>query len=182
MQSINLKYWWTFFLRGCIAVMFGFIAFFLIPILELGTMIPFFGGFILIQGVLAFIAYLMINKNKQSLPVLVESVLGISVGTFLVLLNDFNEALLIVSFITWGISAGICKVIRAAFLYRNQKFYVLLGINGLLSILLNLMIYVQAAVTITPLTGILSIYFVVYGTLLIIFGVRLKTSREDCFV
>jgi uncharacterized membrane protein HdeD (DUF308 family) len=178
MQNRNLKGWWAFFLRGCIAIMFGFIAFFLMPIMELGIMVPFFGIFIIIQGLLALVAYIVIEKNLQSLPILAESGLGISAGTFLIFLDDVNKTLFIASFVAWGISAGLCKVIRAALVYKNQKFYLLHGINGLLSIVLSSMIYIQAPGARAPLSGLMSIYFVVYGTLLIIFSIRLRASRD----
>ena len=142
MQLAHSKYWWTYATRGVLAVAFGLFALLLWPILELGPMGSFFGIFIFIQGALTLIAYLKIKKNSQSLPVLMESVLGISIGTFLVLLTDFTHALFIVSFITWGIGIGICKVIRAVFLYKGQRFFLLLGINGLVSIVFNLMIYI----------------------------------------
>ena len=117
-------------------------------------------------------------KSSQSLPVLLESVLGIAIGTFLVLLTDFTRTLFIISFITWGIGIGMCKVIRAVALYRDQRFFWVLGINGLLSILFNVMIYIQAEVTKGPIAWILSIYFVVYGLLMIIFGAKLKASQD----
>ncbi len=179
MESINSKIWWTFFIRGCIATLYGFLAFLWMPFLELGTIIfVFLGMYILIHGALSLNVYLRINKNKQSLPVLLETVLGISVGTFLVLQTDFTEAFLIVSFIAWGISTGICQVIRAAFLYKNQKFYLVLGINSLLSIFFNLMIYIKAEMKKKPIAGILGIYFVVFATLMIIFGVSLTISQD----
>jgi len=178
MQQIKSKYWWTFSIRGFIALVFGIFALLLWPILELGPMASFFGIYIFIQGVLTLVAYLKIKKNSQSLPVLLESVLGLSIGTFLVMLTDFTQTLFIVSFITWGIGAGLCKVFRASFLYRDQRFFVVLGINGLLSILFNVIIYIQAEVTKEPIAWILSIYLVVYGLLMIIFGVRLKASKE----
>ncbi len=55
---------------------------------------------------------------------------------------------------------------------------VVFGINGLLSILFNVIIYIQAEVTKEPIAWILSIYLVVYGLLMIIFGAKLKASKE----
>ena len=129
-------------------------------------------------SMLTLIAYLKIKKSSRSLPVLLESLLGISIGTFLILLTDFTQSLFIVSFITWGIGIGMCKVIRAVFLYRNQRLFLVLGINGLLSIFLNLIIYIQAEVTKEPIVWVLSIYFAVYGLLMIIFGAKVKTSQD----
>jgi uncharacterized membrane protein HdeD (DUF308 family) len=90
------------------------------PILELGPLGSFFGIYIFMQGVLTLIAYLKIKKSSQSLPVLLESVLGISIGIFLVVKTDVIPFVFIVSFITWGIGAGVCQVIRSFFLCRRR--------------------------------------------------------------
>ncbi len=178
MQNIKSKYWWLFSTRGCLAVVFGLFALLWWPILELVPLGSFFGTFFFIQGVLTLIAYLTIEKSSRSLPVLLESVLGISIGTFLVLLTAFTRALFIVSIITYGIGTGMCQAIHAVFLYRNQRFLWILGINSLLSILFSLMIYIQAEVTKKPISWILGIYGVVYGLLMIILGAKLKASKD----
>jgi len=178
MQHITSKYWWTFFIRGCLGVFFGLFILFLWPIFELGRpMIIFFGIFIFIQGVLILIAYMNIRKSHLSLPLLLESVLGIAIGTFLLLRTDFTLSAFIVSFVIWGIGIGICKVVRAAYFYKEHEFFVGLGINGLLSILFCIMIYIQTEVTNKPTAWTFSIYLVVYGSLLIIFGLKLKSIK-----
>ena len=80
MQRIKSKYWWIFSIRGCLAMLFGCAAWLLWPILELGPMGAFFGAYIFIQGVLTLISFVKINKSYHSLPVLIESVLGISIA------------------------------------------------------------------------------------------------------
>ena len=178
MQHAQSKYWWIYATRGCLSVVFGIAALLIWPILEMGPMGSFFGVFIFIQGLLTLVPYLKMKKRPHRLPVFLESVLGISIGIFLFLMTDFSHALFIVSFISWGIGIGICKVIHAGFLYRNEKIFGVLGLNGLLSILFNLMIYVQAEVTQKPIAWILSIYFLVYGLLMITFGAKLKGKND----
>ena len=62
MQPKKSGYWWIFFIRGCLAILFGFTALFLWPILELGLMGSFFGVYIFIQGALTLVVYLKIIK------------------------------------------------------------------------------------------------------------------------
>jgi uncharacterized membrane protein HdeD (DUF308 family) len=178
MQPIKSKYWWIFSIRGCLAMLFGFTALLLWPILELGLMGSFFGIFIFIQGALTLIAYLKIKEGTHSLPVLLESVLGIAIGIFLVMQTDLTPDVFVVSFVSWGIGAGLCKAITSLLFYRKQKSYWGLGLIGLLSILFNLMFYVQANLEKGYIVWILSIYFVVYGLLLTIFGFKLKVWRD----
>jgi uncharacterized membrane protein HdeD (DUF308 family) len=177
MQNLQSKHWWTFTIRGCLAVLFGLFALLAWPILELGLLGAFLGIYILIQGVLALIAYLMMPKKAHTLPVLLESVLGIPIGTWLLMLTDFTHPLCIVSFVVWGIGIGFCKVIHAVFLFKDHDIFRVLGVNGLLSILFNVVIYIQAEVTEKPIVWILSLYFVVYGLLMIFFGAKVKASQ-----
>jgi uncharacterized membrane protein HdeD (DUF308 family) len=178
MQHTESKYWWPFFIRGCLALLFGVLALFLWPILELGPRGIFFGVFIFIQGVLTMIVYLKAEIRKHRLPVLVESVLGLSIGAFLFLNTDVAHDYFLIIFITWGIGSGLCKVIRSFLLFTDQSFFLILGISGLLSILFNLFIYIQAEVRNEPIVWILSIYFVVHGILMIVFGSKVKTASD----
>jgi len=178
MQPIKSKYWWIFSIRGCLAVLFGFTALLLWPILELGLMGSFFGIYIFIQGGLTLIVYLKIKEGNRSLPVLLEGVWGIAIGIFLVMQTNLTPVLFMVSFVLWGIGTGLCKVIVSVLLYGKQKFYWVLGLLGLLSILFNLMFYIQADLEKGYIDWILSIYFVVYGLLLTIFGFKLKVWQD----
>ena len=177
MQRIKSKYWWIFSIRGCLAMLFGCAAWLLWPILELGPMGAFFGAYIFIQGVLTLISFMKINKSYHSLPVLIESVLGMSIGVFLVMQADVTLALFMVCFVSWGFGAGLCKAIGSVLLYRKQRLFWILEINGLVSMVFYLAFYFQAQVTKEPVIWILGIYFMVYGLLMIIFSVKLKASQ-----
>jgi uncharacterized membrane protein HdeD (DUF308 family) len=91
MHETISAHWWVLCARGCIAVFFGLMAFFLWPILALGPLVAFFGTFILIQGTLTLILWFKIRKSGKTLPVLVEAVLGLSIGSFLYLQYDFSH-------------------------------------------------------------------------------------------
>ena len=182
MKSVKSKYWWIFFIRGVLAMVFGLTAMLLWPLVELGLMGSFFGSFIFIQGALTLFAYLKIRRVNRSLPVLLESVLGMSVGIFLVVQTTYlTPTVFVVSFVLWGIGAGLCKVIGSLLLYRKQQFHWVLVLVGLLSILFNSMFYIQADLEkgyiSYTLAYVLGIYFVIYGMLLTIFSFRLKASQ-----
>jgi uncharacterized membrane protein HdeD (DUF308 family) len=178
MQPLKSKYWWLFFIRGVLAVLFGIASLLVWPILELGPMWSFFGTYIFIQGALTLMLYLKTKEGKQSLPVLLESVLGISIGVFLVMQTDLGNDVFVVSFVSWGIGTGLCKVVGSVLLYSEQKSYWVLGVTGLLSILFNLMFYVQAELEKGFIVWTLSIYFIVYGVLLTVLGAKLKAWQE----
>jgi uncharacterized membrane protein HdeD (DUF308 family) len=178
MQRIKSKYWWVFSIRGNLAILFGCAALLLWPILELGSMAVFFGAYIFIQGVLTLIAFVKIDKSYHSLPVLLESVWGIFIGIFLVMQADVTLAVFMIYFVSWGFGAGLCKAIGSVLLYRKQRHFWILEINGLVSMGFYLALYFQAQVTKEPIIWILAIYFVVYGSLMIFFGVKLKAPQN----
>ena len=86
---------------------------------------------------LTLIVYLKIRIGHHRQPVLLEGVLGISVGIFLVMQTNLTPTVFVVSFVSWGLGTGLCKVIGSLLIYREKKFYWVLGLVGLLSILFN---------------------------------------------
>jgi uncharacterized membrane protein HdeD (DUF308 family) len=91
---------------------------------------------------------------------------------------DMTLAVFMVCFVSWGFGAGLCKAIGSVFLYRKQRLFWIIEINGLVSMAFYLAFYFQAQVTKEPIIWILGIYFVVYGLLMILFGVKLKASQD----
>jgi uncharacterized membrane protein HdeD (DUF308 family) len=141
-------------------------------------MVNVFGIYISIQGLLALITFQMLEKMTNRIPFLLECVLGIAIGGFLVTKTDVPPFLFILSIFSWGMGSGACKVIGSILLYESQKFFWVLGLNGLLSILFYVVFYSQAELEKGRIVWMLSIYFVVYGFLLIMFGARLKASQD----
>jgi uncharacterized membrane protein HdeD (DUF308 family) len=149
------------------------------PILELGLMGYFFGVFIFIQGALTLIAYLKIKEGKRTLPILLESFWGMGIGIFFVMQIDVTPDVFIAGFVAWGIGSGFCKGIASLLLYGKRKYFWVLGLIGILSILFSLMFYVQAESAKEHLAWILSIYFVVYGVFLSIFDFKSRAWQIE---
>jgi uncharacterized membrane protein HdeD (DUF308 family) len=91
---------------------------------------------------------------------------------------DVTLAVFMIYFVSWGFGAGLCKAIGSVLLYRKQRHFWILEINGLVSMVFYLALYFQAQVTKEPIIWILAIYFVVYGSLMIFFGVKLKAPQN----
>ena len=179
MQLIESKFWWIFSVRGGLVFLFGLTALVLWPILEFAAMGFSFGVFILVQSVFGLITYLRIKGAYKALPLLAESVLGISIGAFLVLYPNVTVDIFLVSFVVGGIAAGVFRAIFSAPLFRTRRsFWIIMQIDILL-LLFFFVFHLQAALDKHRIVWVLSIYFLVYGFLWIIFGVTLKVRSKS---
>jgi uncharacterized membrane protein HdeD (DUF308 family) len=178
MQFIVSKYWWFFFARGCLALLFGLVALVFWPILELVGVGVFFGVFILLQGVIRLITYLKIKGTYKALPFLAESVLGISIGAFLVMYPYVTREIFLVSFVAGGLGVGLLRAIFSFPLFRTQRSFWIFMRSDIVLILLFLVFNFQTALHKQQVVWVLSIYFLVYGFLLIIFGLNLMVRSK----
>lgn len=178
MQFIVSKYWWFFFTRGCLALFFGLVALVFWPILELAAMGVFFGVFILLQGVIRLITYLKMKGTDKALPVLAKSVLVISIGAFLVTYPYVTRELFLISFVAGGLGVGLLRAIFSFPLYRTQRSFWIFMRSDIVLILLFLVFDLQTALQKQQVVWVLSIYFLVYGFPLIIFGLNLMVRSR----
>ena len=78
------KYWWTFALRGIIAIAFGLAAL-LWPALTLGVMVLLFGFFALLEGLLTVITSFGKGEEKGGWTLLLEGLVGLFVCVIVLL-------------------------------------------------------------------------------------------------
>jgi uncharacterized membrane protein HdeD (DUF308 family) len=179
MQFIVSKYWWFFFARGCLALLFGLVALVFWPILELVGVGVFFGVFILLQGVIRLITYLKIKGTYKALPVLAESVLVISIGAFLVTYPYVTTEIFLVSFVAGGLGFGLLRAIFSFPFFRTRRSFWIFMRSDIVLILLFVVFDFQTALQKQQVVWVLSIYFLVYGFPLIIFGLNLMSRSRQ---
>jgi uncharacterized membrane protein HdeD (DUF308 family) len=162
METKSFKNWWFLTFNGLIAIIFGLLLLlFTAEILK--TAIFYFGVLVLITGILLLITtFYYFKKNKSATMVTIQSIASIATGLILIV---FPQESLNLFFILIGIWAAIIGIIQLVILFlmrgRLTNWPVLL-INGLLTILLGIIIFLhpfQVADTIGKLVGIFSIVF-----------------------
>lgn len=161
------RHWWVAVLRGAAAVVFGTIAL-VWPGLTLVALALVFGIFALFDGVaLGFVAYRAGPGNRTAL--LVQSVLGILVGTASLVWPLAAVIALVYVIGAWAVITGAAEIVTAVRLRARISSEWLLIFVGALSVVFGLLLWFW------PLEGAQAIVFVI-GVYAVIFGVALAAA------
>ncbi len=71
--------WWSFALRGVLAILFGLVAS-IWPDVTLGALVILFGAYALVDGVFAIVGAAMNGSDGRWLPLVIVGLAGILVG------------------------------------------------------------------------------------------------------
>jgi uncharacterized membrane protein HdeD (DUF308 family) len=165
------KYWWVFALRGIIAITFGLAAL-LWPALTLGVMVLLFGFFALLEGLLTVVTSFGKGEEKGGWTLLLEGLVGLLVCVIVLLGTSIGSmlwpkvaAVMLVYYIAgWAMLAGLIKIITAFRIRSEVKGEWMLGLSGLVSLVVGLILFVR------PGTGVLAVAWLI-GILAIIVGI-----------
>lgn len=175
------KYWWVFTLRGVIAILFGLGALFW-PALTLGVMVLLFGFYALFEGILTIITSLREGSEKGGWALLFEGIAGILVCVIVLLGTSIGSMLwprvaatMLVFYIAgWAILAGLFKIITAFRIRREVKGEWILGLSGLISILVGLILILRPQAGILAVAWLIGIFAVILGIFQLFFGLKLR--------
>lgn len=161
------QYWWLMLTWGILVALFGFCAIFW-PHLTLLTLIYLFGIFALLNGILGIA---MAFQERQVSPYwwvgLAAGVISI-LFAFAVMVWPHITALVALYLIaSWAIVTGIFQL-TAAFSGMSRYSPWLLGIAGVFSILLGIILFASSPiVALISLMWVVGIYALIYGGALI---------------
>jgi uncharacterized membrane protein HdeD (DUF308 family) len=172
--------WWSFVLRGLVAILFAIMAFF-IPGMALLTLVYIFGFYAIADG-----AFNIMGAMHRSAPdqtpwwaLLIEGIFGIIAGCLAFFLPGITAVVLLYVIAGWAIATGIMELVASVRLRTQMRGEWVLAIAGLLSVLFGLMLLFF------PGAGILAVllwtgaYAAVFGVLLISLGIRLRAVTRQ---
>ena len=170
--------WGWVALRGLVAVLFG-IGAFVWPGLTLAVLVLIWGAFALIDGVLALIAAFRIrDRGKPFWSLVVVGVLGIIAGVLTIIWPEITALALLMLIAAWAFVMGIFQIIAAIRLRKAIENEWLLGLSGLLSVIVGVLLFLRPGEGAVALIWVIAGYAVVFGVLLLILGFRLKTLHD----
>src|SRR5436305_13383540 len=169
------RHWWVPVIRGIAAIVFGVIAF-AYPGLTVGTLVLFFGGCVLIDGVFRIVGAI---GGRASDPEwgfhLIIGIVGIIIG-FLTFRAPLITALALIIYIAaWALMIGATEIAFAIKLRREIKGEWFLILMGLASIVFAALLLWNPLAGAAALIWIMAWYAVIFGVLAIIFGLRLRS-------
>lgn len=177
--TVLAKYWWTFALRGVLAVLFGITAW-VWPGLTLATLIWITGIWLVIDGVFAIIAAVMNRNNVDRIwPLILIGLAGIGFGVFIMAYPGFTVVWMIVTIGIYAIVSGVSGIFHAIKLRDEIENEWSMGFFGLVSVVFGIMMIAFPGAGALSLIWVIAIYAIVIGVTEIMFGFKLRSKGSN---
>lgn len=172
------RWWWTFILRGVLALAFGVLAFFA-PGLGIAVLVGLFAAWALIDGATNLVAGFRTRQRDRSwwLSIL-EGIVGIVAGVIALLFPDLAAEVLVLIIGAWAIITGVFEIVAAIRLREQITGEVWLGLAGLASILFGVVLFLFPGAGALSLVWLIGGFAIAFGAFLIALGLRLRRIHE----
>ncbi len=178
LTSITRK-WWTFLVRGMIAILFGVMAFTWPDQTKLALVLVF-GAFVLIDGVITVSAGIAFHDYfKRWWALVLEGVSGILIGVVTFFWPNITAIALLYFIAVWAIVTGIFKIVAAIELRNVIKGEWAMILSGLLSALFGTLLIVFPAAGAVSLVWLFGFYALIFGTSESILAFRLQSLGRN---
>lgn len=176
MFNLFAENWLLMILRGILAIIFGFLAL-IWPEITLAVLIILFGIYVILEGILALAASFRRRMDKYWWVLFLEGIAGIGVGLFAFIWPSLTAIILIIFIAVWAVLTGILEIVASIQLHKEISGGVVLGIAGVLSILLGILLMLNPGVGILAVVWLIGIYAILFGGLLMYLGFISKRYR-----
>ena len=172
------RWWWTFIIRGLVAVAFGVLAF-LAPAWGIALLVALFGAWALIDGVTGLVGGIRSRGRDRSwwLAIL-EGIVGIVAGAFVFLFPAQAAMALIFIIAAWAIITGVFEIVAAIRLREQIQGEFWLGLAGVASILYGVVVYLFPAAGALSIVWLIGSFAIAFGVFLLVLGWRLRRINE----
>lgn len=178
-RTIGLaRWWWTFVVRGLLAIAFGVFAF-LAPGWGIAVLVGLFAAWALIDGAGGLVAGIRTRGIDRSwwLEVL-EGLVSIAAGVIALIFPEYAATALVFIIAAWAIVTGAFQIWTAVRLRRVIEGEVWLGLAGIASILFGLILFVFPGTGALGLVWLIGSGAIVFGVFLVLLGWRLRGVNE----
>jgi uncharacterized membrane protein HdeD (DUF308 family) len=167
--------WWTFVLRGVLAVLFGILAL-ILPGMALLTLVFLFGFYALADGVISIVAAFRRTDTRQQpwWALLIGGVISIIAGLLAFFIPGITALALLYIIAAWALVTGVIEIIASVRLRKQIEGEWLLALTGVLSIIFGVLLAVFPGSGALALVLFIGAYAIVIGVLLIVLGFKLR--------
>lgn len=168
------RWWWTFILRGMLAVAFGVLAF-MAPAWGITVLVLLFAAWALVDGVTSIVTGIRSRGRDRSWWVeIVEGLIGIVAGVLAILFPAFAAEALVLIIAVWAILTGIFEIVAAVRLREQISGEVWLGLAGVASILYGVVLFLFPDAGALGLAWLIGGFAIAFGAFLVVLGWRLR--------
>lgn len=172
------RWWWTFILRGVLAILFGVIAF-IAPPATIAALVLLFGAWALVDGVFDIVAALQHRTMDRSWWLtIIEGIVGIVAGVLALAFPDIAAASLLLLISAWSIVTGAIEIVLAIRLREQITGELWLAIAGILSIVFGVLLFLFPAAGALTIVWIIGAFAIAFGISMIILGWRLRGIHQ----
>jgi len=173
MLNLIAKYWWTFVIRGLLAIAFGLIAL-VWPGITLIVLVVLFGFYVILEGILSIIAA-FINRGMQSWWVLLlEGLASIAMGCVAFIWPGLTAVVLLIFIAIWAILTGLLEIWAAVQLRKEIRGEWILALTGIMSTLIGIILFTNPGAGALAVVWMIGIYAVIFGALLTFLGFKFR--------
>ncbi|GHO51903.1 HdeD family acid-resistance protein [Ktedonobacter robiniae] len=154
---------WLMAIRGVVAIIFG-IAALLWPGRTLLILVYLFGAFAIVDGILAAVASVQLRHlTNYWWIILLEGIFGIIIGIASFALPGVTALALLFLVAIWAILTGILELVSAFSGRAPVRREWAMGIAGVLSIVLGILLIAQPRAGLLTLVWLIGIYAIAWG-------------------
>lgn len=176
METKLANHWWAILIRGIVAIVFAFLAFFATGF-TLELLLIFLAIYLLLNGLFAIIGSLMATSHKHWWMLLFEGLISAAAGIAVLAWPGISLSILVLLVAIWAIISGVFEIIAGIVAAWAQPGRILLSIVGVFSLILGIVIFAYPLISTTVFIWLLGIYALFIGLAMIIFSIQLKASK-----
>ena len=175
---IGVKSWWSFLIRGIIAIAFGIILLAwpgsTVKVLAYGV-----GILALIDGAVETVwALALLFKKEQMGMLLARGLLGIFIGLLLLTKTGFALTFVVVLIAIWAIASGLVEFMAGLSMPpKSGRGWI--GAAGVLSVILGIVLLLLPLETVYTVIVIFSIFLIVGGIVRIILSFYARKFQKE---
>jgi len=178
-ETIGLaRWWWTFIVRGMLAILFGVLAFWA-PAYGIAILVGLFAAWAIIDGAGNLVAGIRTRGQDHSwwLEVL-EGLVSVAAGVIAILLPDYAAQALVLILAAWAVVTGAIEIVMAVRLRRVIDNEIWMALAGAASIIFGIVLVLFPAAGAVSLVWLIGSFAIAFGGFLIVLGWRLRGIHE----
>ena len=172
------RQWWTFVVRGILALIFGVVALF-VPGIALWAIVLVFAAWALTDGVTQLIASWQMRGHRDWWVGILEGLVGIGAAAIAVIWPGITALALLYIVAFWSIVTGVLEIWAAIRMREQISGELFLGLAGLLSIGFGIFFILFPGAGILALIGVVAFFAIIFGASLVLLGLRLRRIADQ---
>lgn len=175
---IGVKNWWSFLIRGLIAIAFG-VVLLAWPASTIKVLAYLVGILALVDGIIETVWALVLLFRKEKMGILLaRGLLGLFIGVLLLTKTGFTLTVVVVLIAIWAIVSGIVQFV-ASLEMPPMPGRGLVGVGGVLSIILGIVLLAIPLETVYAIIVIFCIFLFISGLINVVLAFYARKFRTE---